>query len=299
MLRSSNPVLSRRDTFTPATPEDGQAYGQSPFNGQAAPGQGYGQSYGQSYGQGYAPGYGAGYGQSPYGVQAPTEGRMTFDDVITRTAITMAVLVAAAVASWWGISSGVIPAAAMMPALLLSALVGFITAAVVTVRHRVSPPMVLVYAAIQGVFIGMLSRFFEFLYNGIVAQAVVGTFVAAGVTLAAYKIFNIRVTSRFRKVVTIATAAFAITMLVNLVLALFGVNLGLRGIGQFSGLAVLVSAVGVVLAVLNLVLDFDYIERGVRMGAPASQSWLGAFGLTVTMVWLYVEILRILSYLRR
>lgn len=284
MLRSSNPVLSRRDAFTPAAPAGGQSYGpygQSPFTDQATSSRPYA------------------YGQSPYGVQAPTEGRMTFDDVITRTAITMAVLVAAAVLSWWGISSGVIPEAAMMPALLVSALVGFITAFVVTLRHRVSPPLVLVYAAIQGVFIGMLSRLFEFFYSGIVAQAVVGTFVAAGVTLAVYKIFNIRVTSRFRKVVMIGTAAFAFTMLINLVFALFGVNLGMRGIGSFSALSVLVSAVGVTLAVLNLVLDFDYIERGVAMGAPASQSWLGAFGLTVTMVWLYVEILRILSYFRR
>jgi len=283
MLRSSNPVLSRRDAFTPAAPAGGQAYGpygQSPFNNQA--------TFDQQYG----------YGQGPV-VQTPAEGRMTFDDVITKTAVTMAVLVAAAVVSWWAISSGVIPVGAMMPALLLSAVVGFITAFVVTLRHRVSPPLVLVYAAIQGIFIGMLSRLFEFLYDGIVAQAVIGTFVAAGVTLAVYKIFNIRVTSTFRKVVMIGTAAFAITMLINLVFAIFGVNLGLRGVGTFSGLSVLFSAIGVTLAVLNLVLDFDYIERGVQMGAPASQSWLGAFGLTVTMVWLYVEILRILSYFRR
>lgn len=282
MLRSSNPVLSRRDVFTPSAPAGGQQFGQSPFINQ----DGYNQPYG--------------YGRTGSGLQAPVESRMTLDDVITRTAITMAILVAAAAASWWGISSGVIPETAMMPALILSAIVGFISAFVVTVRHRVSPPLVLVYAAVEGVFIGMLSRLFEFAYNGIVAQAVVGTFVAAGVTLAAYKIFNIRVGSKFRRVVVIATAAFAVTMLVNLVFALFGINLGLRGgIGTFGPLSLLVSAVGVTLAVLNLVLDFDYIERGVRMGAPASQSWLGAFGLTVTMVWLYVEILRILSYIRR
>lgn len=282
MLRSSNPVLSRRNAFTPAAP-GGQQYGQSPFNNQG----GYNQPYG--------------YGQTGYEQQAPAEGRMTFDDVITRTAITMAVLVAAAAVSWWGISSGMIPVAAMLPALILSAIVGFITAFVVTIRRRVSPPLVLVYAAVEGIFIGMISRLFESVYNGIVAQAVVGTFVAAGVTLAAYKIFNIRVGAKFRKIVVIATIAFAFTMLVNLVFALLGINLGLRGGvgGPFSGLAVLMSAIGVTLAVLNLVLDFDYIERGVRMGAPASQSWLGAFGLTVTMVWLYIELLRILSFLRR
>jgi uncharacterized YccA/Bax inhibitor family protein len=88
-------------------------------------------------------------------------------------------------------------------------------------------------------------------------------------------------------------------MLVNFLFAIFGVNLGLRGIGDFSPLMLLFSAIGVTLAVLNLVLDFDYIEQGVRMGAPANESWRAAFGLTVTMVWLYIEILRILSYFRR
>jgi uncharacterized YccA/Bax inhibitor family protein len=278
MLRSSNPILSRRDAFTPAAPQ----YGQDPYGRQVGPQQ---------------PG-----GPTPYGYGqpvAPAEGRMTFDDVVTKTVITMAVLVAGAVVSWWGLDTGAIPSRFMMPALVLSAIVGFITVMVVSFRRRVSPGLVLVYAAVEGVFIGMLSLLFNNMYDGIVLQAVIGTFVAAGVTLAAYKVFNIRVTSKFRKVVTLATIAFALTMLVNLLFALFGVNLGLRGVGGFSGLSLLFSAIGVTLAVLNLVLDFDYIEQGVRMGAPANESWRAAFGLTVTMVWLYVEILRILSYLRR
>ncbi len=293
MLRSSNPILSKRDAFTPASPQYGQGqYQQNPY-GQTGYTQGFGPQYGSQQPGGPTP-------YAPYGAPtAPGEGRMTFDDVVTKTVITMAVLVAGAVVSWWGLSTGVIPARLMMPALLLSALVGFVTVMVVSFRRRVSPAMVLTYAAVEGVFIGMLSLLFENLYQGIVMQAVVGTFVAAGVTLAAYKLFHIRVTSKFRKVVTLATIGFALTMLVNLLFAVGGVNLGMRGIGSFSGLSLLVSAVGVTLAVLNLVLDFDYIERGVEMGAPASESWRGAFGLTVTMVWLYVELLRILSYLRR
>jgi uncharacterized YccA/Bax inhibitor family protein len=282
MLRSSNPVLSRKDAFTPAAPQYGD-YQQNP----------YGQQYGYQRPGGPTP-------YAPYGQpMAPAEGRMTFDDVVTKTVITMAVLVAGAVASWWGLSSGVIPPAFMFPALILSAIVGFITVMVVSFRRKVSPAMVLVYAAVEGIFIGMFSLLFERMYPGIVMQAVIGTFVAAGVTLFAYKFFNIRVTAKFRKIVVLATIGFAVTMLVNLVFALVGVNLGLRGVGGFSVLALLFSAIGVTLAVLNLVLDFDYIERGVEMGAPASESWRGAFGLTVTMVWLYVEILRILSYLRR
>jgi uncharacterized YccA/Bax inhibitor family protein len=265
MLRSSNPVLSRQGAFTPAAPQ----YGQDQY--------GYPQ---------YA-------GRGP--VQT-TEGRMTFDDVVTKTAITMAVLVVTAALAWYAI-----PNALMLPALVLSALVGFVVVLVVSFRRVINPTLVLVYAAIEGVFIGMISKYFESLYDGIVAQAVLGTFAAAGVTLAAYKFFNIRVTPKFQKIVIIATIAFAVAMLLNFVLSLVGINLGLRdgGTGPVSLLAVGVALLGAVLAVLNLVLDFDYIEQGIAVGAPARESWRGAFGLTVTMVWLYIEILRLLSYLRR
>ena len=270
MLRSSNPVLSRQDAFTPAAPQYGQSqYQQSPY------------------------GYAQYPGQAP--VSAP-EGRMTFDDVVTKTAITMAVLILSAALAWYAL-----PDTLMLPALILSGLVGFVVVLIVSFRRVVNPTLVLLYAAIEGIFIGMISKYFEFLYNGIVAQAVLGTFAAAGVTLAAYKFFNIRVTPKFTKIVVIATIAFAVAMLLNFGLSLFGINLGLRdgGTGPVSLLAVGVSLLGAVLAVLNLVLDFDYIEKGIAMGAPATESWRGAFGLTVTMVWLYIEILRLLSYLRR
>jgi uncharacterized YccA/Bax inhibitor family protein len=273
MLRSSNPILSRQDAFTPAAPQ----YNQNP--------------YGQPQ---------AGYPQYPgYPQQAPVEapeGRMTLDDVVTKTAATMGVLVIAAALAWM-----FVPDTLYFPALIASGLIGFIVVMIVAFRRKVSPGLVLLYAGIEGIFIGMISKIFESYYSGIVVQAVIGTFAAAGVTLAAYKFFNIRVTPKFRKVVIIATIAFAVALLINFVLALFGVNLGLRdsGTGAISLLAVAFSLIGAGLAVLNLVLDFDYIEQGVAMGAPASESWRGAFGLTVTMVWLYIEILRLLSYLRR
>jgi uncharacterized YccA/Bax inhibitor family protein len=284
MLRSSNPILSKKDAFTPAASPYGQAqYGQASF--QPYPTQGYQHP---------------GYPQDPTGPPAyltsAPEGRMTLDDVVTKTAVTMAVLFATAALAW-----AFMPAALYFPAMILSALVGFVVVLLVSFRRVVSPPLVLVYAAIEGVFIGMISKVFESAYPGIVVQAVFATFVAAGVTLGAYKFFNIRVTPKFQKVVFIATAAFAVAMLLNFILSLLGLNLGFRSgvTGGVSLLAIGISAIGVVLAVLNLVLDFDYIERGVAMGAPARESWRGAFGLTVTMVWLYIEILRILSYLRR
>jgi uncharacterized YccA/Bax inhibitor family protein len=289
MLRSSNPILSKRDAFTPAAPQ----YGQAPY-GQAQFGQNpYGQTGFQPYQQ---PGYPQGPTGGPMSSPSAPEARMTLDDVVTKTAITLAVLVTTAALAW-----NFMPPQFYYPAMILSALVGFVVVLLVSFRRVVSPPLVLVYAAIEGVFIGMISKVFEMRYEGIVTQAVFATFVAAGVTLAAYKFFNIRVTPKFQKIVFLATVAFAVAMLLNFVLSLVGVDLGFRaGVdGPVSLLAIGISLLGVVLAVLNLVLDFDYIEKGVAMGAPARESWRGAFGLTVTMVWLYIEILRILSYLRR
>lgn len=272
MLRSSNPILSKQDAFTPAAPQQGQQpYGQSPYSQDPHAQQ-----------PGYAP--------------AGTEPRMTFDDVITKTAVVMGLLVISAAAAW-----ALIPDALYLPALILSALVGFVTVLLVSFRRNVSPPLVFAYAIIEGVFIGMFSKMFESYYPGIVVQAVIATFVAAGVTLAAYKIFNIRVTPKFKKIVFLSTISFAAVMLINFVFVLISGNAGLRGgiVGPVSLLSIGISAVAIVLAVLNLILDFDYIERGVAMGAPASESWRGAFGLTVTMVWLYIEMLRLLSYIRR
>ena len=275
MLRSSNPVLSKQDAFTPAAPQYGQSqFGRSPYQ-QYPP---------DPYAQQQAP--------AP---QAP-EGRMTFDDVVTKTAVTMGVLAIAAGVAW-----KLVPDSLYLPAMVLSGLVGFVVVMVVSFRRNISPALVLAYAAIEGVFIGMISKVFEGLYPGIVAQAVVATFFAAGATLAAYKLFNIRVTAKFSKIVVISTIAFAALMLVNFIWSLATGSGGLRGgiTGPVTPLAVGISLIAIVLAVLNLVLDFDYIEKGVALGAPARESWRGAFGLTVTMVWLYVEMLRLLSYLRR
>ncbi|GAB3699393.1 Bax inhibitor-1/YccA family protein [Mariniluteicoccus flavus] len=249
-MRSSNPILSRDDAFTPA----------SQFGG------------------------------------APRGGLMTVDDVITKTAVSLAVLIAAAGAMFL-----LMPPQLVMPIGIGSALAAFVASLVVAFRRTVSPALVLAFAALEGLFVGAISRMFEGLYDGIVVQAIFATFIAAAATLGAYKFFNIRVTPRFRQVVTIATVGFVVLMLVNLGLSFAGINLGLRdgGTGGISLLAVGVSLFALVLGVLNLVLDFDYVEQGVRMGAPASQSWKAAFGLTATLVWLYIEMLRMLSYLRR
>lgn len=290
-----NPVLDRIDTFNGQRGPVGyqqaayqqQGYGQQGYGQQGFPQQGYApQGFPQ---QGYPHGY------DPQGSGQPVQNRMTFDDVIAKTAISLAIVAAAAALAWM-----FIPEALMFPVMLLSAIVGFVTVLIVTMRRNVSPVGVMAYAVVEGVFIGMFSRFFETMYPGIVTQAVIATFATAGVTLAAYKFFNIRVTPKFQKVVFLATAGFAVAMLINFVLVLAGVDTGLRTVGGgMSLLALGVAALGAVLAVLNLITDFDSVERGVASGAPAKQSWVAALGITVTMVWLYTEILRILSYFRR
>lgn len=273
-MRSSNPVLSRGDAFTP---------GQQNYGYHNQPG-GYPGNVGPD--QQYAP-----YQQTPQ----TDQGVMTFDDVVAKTGMTMGVLFLTAAITWVFLPPALLGAVATV-----AAIVGFVTVLIVSFRRSLGAGLTLTYAAIEGIFLGAISKVFEYSYPGIVTQAVIGTFVAAGLTLAAYKFFNIRVTPKFTKIVAIGTVALMVTYLINLVFVLFGANTGLRQVGGGAGwLSWLISGVAVILAVLNLVLDFDYIERGVQMRAPAKESWRGAFGLTVTMVWLYIELLRILSYFRR
>jgi len=303
-MQSKNPVLSKVPAFQ-ASPYPGQPYadsdGSAPYAGQPYAGQTYpGQTCpGQPY-----PGQPTTLPQ-PF-VNSP--GTMTIDDVLAKTAITLGLLIASAVVSFWVLGRYMVSAGSFSTAALavpsvvavVTGLVAFGTVFVMNIRRAVKPGFILVYSVIEGVFIGAISLIFEFLNPGIVLPAAFGTFVAAGVTLAAYKFLRIKVSSKFRRMVVIGTMAIAGVYLVNLVLSLFGVNLGIVSVtGAVSPLAILFSIVGVGLAVFNLILDFDYIEQGVRAGAPASESWRGAFGLTVTMVWLYVELLRILSYFNR
>ena len=272
-----NPVLSRSEAFTGSGTQYAPPLGPDQYGNFAAPGQ-----------QGQ---YGT-LNQPPV-YQAP-QAVMTLDDVVTKTTLTMVALLITALATFV-----LFPPQFLGAGMIVSGIVGFVTVLLVSFRRVVPPAGVLVYALIEGVFIGALSRIFEYMYPGIVVQAVLGTFAAAGATLAAYKFFNIKVTSKMKKFVLITTAAYAGVMLLNLVLSLFNINMGLWSGGQISFLGLLMSLLGAGLATFNLLVDFDYIETGIRNRVPASESWRAALGITVTMVWLYTEILRILSYFRR
>ncbi|MFD7155744.1 Bax inhibitor-1/YccA family protein [Kribbella sp. NPDC059898] len=272
-MQSSNPVLNRSSAFAPG---HGQAYpGAAPY-GQQAP-----------YGYG-------GSGMPPQQYQgAPAASRpMTLDDVIVKTAITLGVVVAAAAVAW-----RMIPATLVTPAFLAGMLVAFAIAMVLSFSRKVNPALVMVYAAAEGVFLGIGSKFIAHWVgdSGIIVQAVLATMVTAGLTLATYKYFAIKVTPKFTRMVVIGTMGFAGVLLINLLLSLFGFSTGISGFGPMG---LLFAAIGAGLAVFNLILDFDLVEQGIRQGAPQNEAWRAAFALTVTLVWLYWNILRILAILR-
>lgn len=211
-------------------------------------------------------------------------GRMTYDDVVVRTGLLLTAVIGAAAVSWVFLS----------PALALPfAIVGLVLGLVNSFKREPSPALIMAYGVAQGVFLGAVSRVFELTFNGIVPQAVLATLATFAVMLGLYKSRVIRATPKFQKIMLGAILGYAVFSLVNLVLALTGVA-DLR-VGFFG---LLIGAVGAVLAALMLVLDFDFIERGVQNGIPSKYAWTAAFGLVVTLIWLYIEFLRILSILR-
>jgi uncharacterized YccA/Bax inhibitor family protein len=230
------------------------------------------------------------------------QGRMTLDTVIEKTAITLGALVAAAAVAWVIIGDlEAVSGPSLQKAYLLSlvgGLGGFVLSMVNSFKKVVSPALVLVYAALEGLFVGAFSKLVVVYVGGdpsIIFGAVLGTVAAFAGTLAAYKFFNIQVNDRFRKVVVASMFGFVAVALLDFVLSFFGASFGFNGFGTMGLIS---SIIGVVIAVFMLILDFDYVERGVAAGIPERESWRAAFGLTVTLVWLYIELLRILAILR-
>lgn len=232
-------------------------------------------------------------------------GRMTLENVVEKTAITIGLVVLGAAVAWFMIGDLVSDAALGTAwALAMGGMfIGFALAMVNSFKKVISPPLVMAYALVEGVFVGAFSKIVSTWAGedgaALVFQAVLATFVAAGATLAAYKFFNIQVTPKFRRVVMISVFAFAGIMLVNFVLSIFGVlpNGGLRDMNN-PMMAFIVGGIAIVLAVFCLIMDFDFVENGVKAGLPEREAWRAAFGLTVTLVWLYLEILRLLAILR-
>jgi len=234
--------------------------------------------------------------ESTFTGQVATGEAMTIQGTVNKTGLLLLFVVVAA--AWtWGLSHSPAPAAAM-PWMIGGALVGFVTAMVTVFKQTWSPLTAPVYALCEGLFLGGISAIFEKSYPGIAIQAVALTFAVMFVLLLAYKTGIIRATRGFKLGVIAATGAIALVYMVSFFLQLFGWS-GLSFIYSSTPLGIGISVIVVIIAALNLILDFDFIETAARMGAPKYMEWYGAFGLMVTLIWLYLEILRLLAKTRR
>lgn len=253
------------------------------------PSGGFGGGYAgfQSQPQASAPGHG-GY-QAP-----PTTGErpMTVDDVVTKTAATIGTALVTGIITAVAVQSRMIePLAPMIGGLI----VGLVLALIIIFKRTPNPALVLSYAAAEGVFLGAITGVFNSLVPGIALQAIMGTVLVFVTMLVVYKTGAIRVTPKLTKWIIGATVAAAGLMLINLLMAMFGVNMGLR---DGSTMAIIFSIIVIGIAAFNFLLDFDMADQMIRTGTPSKWAWYAAFGLMTTLVWLYLEILRLLYYLQ-
>ncbi|TDC97375.1 Bax inhibitor-1/YccA family protein [Actinomadura sp. 7K507] len=269
------------------------------FRGNAFNQRAGGAAYG-SPGQGAA-GYGSpGYGTQPYGgagqpapgyaPPAPTR-PMTMDDVVVRGFMTLVTLVIAAAAAWV-----LVPTSAAVPVLVVALIAQIGIWAFITFGRKANAPMVLTFAAVYGVVVGIISHIYNDLFHGVVFQAVIGTALAFAATLAVYALRIVRVTPKFAKFAIAAGVALIALMLINMLMYMFGSDDGLGIRDPDNPLAYVFSVVAILVGCFFLLLDFDSIEQGVRSGAPEKFAWYCAFGLVLALVWIYLEMLRLLSY---
>lgn len=229
------------------------------------------------------------------------EDRMTINGTVNKTGLMLLILAFAAIFTWrkffdaydYSTQQGAFSAVSTW--LLVGGIGGFITALITTFSPRRSAVTAPVYAVFEGLFLGGISALFESMYPGLVMRAVALTFGVFFVLLLLYRSGTIRATGKFRMIVFAATGGIALVYLVSFVVGLFGARLNF--LYDSSPLSIGISLVIVVVAALNLILDFDFIERGAAEGAPKYMEWYGAFGLMVTLIWLYLELLRLLAKL--
>ncbi len=217
-------------------------------------------------------------------------------------------LLVTAVVGWiWTMSpvTAANPQPSMLP-WLIGMIGGFVLAMIVsfTSRRSVKAPLIFAYAAFEGLFVGGISAFFEYLFPGIVMQATLATLAVVGVTLALFASGKVRASARATKIFMIAMIGYLVFALLNVVLMLLHVPMAGGMFGLYSmkvagiPLGLIIGVLVVIMAAYSLVLDFDMIQQGVRNGAAREFGWLGGFGIMVTVVWLYIEILRIIAIAR-
>jgi uncharacterized YccA/Bax inhibitor family protein len=291
----SNPVFSRSDVFgeprrtgaagagrggTATYPNQTPAYGTAPQPGQ------YGQ-YGAAGQQSMdASDLDAMY-QSPSATTADTR-RMTYDDVIIKTGGLLALLVVVAAATWT-----LVPRPMLGIVMIVGLIGGLVLGLVNAFKRNPSPALIVAYTVFEGAFLGAISLMFNQIAEGAVWQAVLGTASVFAVSLFLFRSGKVRVTPKFTRWLMFALMGYALFSLINFVLMMTGV---LDGFGMRNGpIGVIVGLVAVGLAAASLIVDFDSIKRGVEAGVPAKMAWSAAFGLLVTLIWLYLELLRLVT----
>ncbi len=281
-MQSNNPVFRRSQEFNQAN-----QYGNQTYAGSGQTTAGFGQPPMADPGQWT--------GAPDARVGAP----MTIDSVVQKTAISLAVVIITAAATWI-LTPDIDSEAALGPlygALMIGSLGAFALSMVNSFKRVISPALVLAFCAFEGVALGAFSKVIDAVFVGpdtgnLVVQAVIGTFGAFAGTLAAYKVFDIKVGTKFRMFVMGAVFGMIALGLMELVLSMFGSSFGLFG---FGGLGMLTAIAGLVLGVFMLIMDFDFVEQGVRNQLPEAESWRAAFAMTVSLVWIYTNLLRLLA----
>ena len=226
-------------------------------------------------------------------------GAMTLNGTVNKTALLLVLCLAGALFSWSQFAAFKAEGnlGAIMPYVWGGAIGGFVVALITIFKKEWAMFTAPVYAVLEGLFLGAASAMFEVRYPGIVLQAVGLTFGTLAALLLAYRSGLIKATENFKLGVVAATGGIALLYLAQLGMNLFGFH-GMSFINGSSTIGIVFSVGVVIVAALNLVLDFDFIEKGVEQGAPKYMEWYAAFGLLVTLVWLYLEILRLLSKLQ-
>ena len=225
-------------------------------------------------------------------------GTMTLNGTVNKTALLLVLTLAGALFTWSQFSAALAAGnpGAVMPYVWGGVIGGFIVALVTIFKKQWAPITAPLYAVLEGLFLGAVSAMFELRFPGIVMQAVGLTFGTLAALLMAYRSGLIKATENFKLGVVAATGGIAVVYLISIVMNMFGSGIPLIHESGIVGIGF--SLFVVVIAAMNLVLDFDFIETGVEQGAPKYMEWYGAFGLMVTLVWLYLEFLRLLAKLR-
>jgi uncharacterized YccA/Bax inhibitor family protein len=289
-MQSNNPVFRRSEAFNGQANGSANSWGNQTHAGNGSPYAGYGDP--ATWGTG-APG-------SETHLQAP--GRpMTIDSVVQKSAISLLLVMASAFVVWVltpdVASDPEADLSGLFAAVTVGGLAAFGLSMVNSFKRVISPGLVIAFAIAEGVALGGLSKIFDASFgDNIVVNAVLGTFAAFAATLAVYKFFNIKVGTKFRTFVIAAMFGMVGLSILELVLSMFGAGTGLFGV---SGLGMLTAFAGLALGIFMLILDFDMVEQGIAAGVDERESWRVAFALTVSLVWIYTNLLRILAFFQQ